>query len=161
MIQSVRSIRLVVRLSLLVCSWLTLSSLVGCAPSYTAVKPEGFAAYKGNKPYRAISPDGVVYEVREVKNEPYAELSFWKEAMKKRMDDAGYRVIQDTTMTIGNREAAYIELAAPMGERDYLYLVTITTNEKKIIIAEAAGVVQQVQNRKQAIIDAIEAIGLD
>ena len=73
--------------------------LWNCA-SFKAVPPEGFGEYEGKLVYRAVSPDGVAYRVKEVANEPFAELPFWKEAMTRRMKDAGYKVVDTASVTV-------------------------------------------------------------
>ena len=104
--------------------------------------------------------DRIVSRVRVVKNEPYAEFGFWKEALVKRMADAGYRIIADSTFTLCNKQALLLETAAPLGASDYSYLVAMIVNNKKIIIAEAAGEVELVQKKKDALLKAISAIAL-
>ena len=131
--------------------------LWNCA-GFKAVPPEGFGEYDGKIIYRAVSPDGVAYCVKAVDNEPFAELPFWKEAMTKRMTDAGYKVVDTTSVTVGQKKGTALELAAPLGQFDYSYLIVIVPGEKKILIAEASGRVKHFQARKDAIIAAIEKI---
>ena len=123
-----------------------------CGRQFTAVKPEGFAAYPDGRAFRAVSHDRIVYRVRTLKNEPCAAFAFWKEALPKRMADAGYRIIADSTITISNKKALLLEMAAPVGQSDYSYVVAMAVNGKKILIAEAF------QKKKSAILKAIAAI---
>lgn len=60
-----------------------------------AVAPSGFAPYKKAGRFQALSPDGVAYRVRSVRNKPKAELPFWKEALRSRMEAAGYHVVAE------------------------------------------------------------------
>jgi hypothetical protein len=36
----------------------------------SVVPPDGFAELKGGRSYRAVSPEGMLYRVRSIKNEP-------------------------------------------------------------------------------------------
>jgi hypothetical protein len=136
---------------------ITAAVLWNCA-AFKAVPPEGFGEYDGNLIYRAVSPDGVAYRVKAVDNEPYAELPFWKEAMTRRMTDAGYKVVDTASVTVGQKKGTALELAAPLGQFDYSYLIVIVPGEKKILVAEASGQVKHFQARKDAILAAIEKI---
>ena len=144
-------------LSLLFFAFAALMAL-DCAPRFTAVKPEGFAAYPEGATFRAVSHDKIVYRVRTLENQPYAEFAFWKEALIKRMTAAGYRIISDSIVTLSKKDALLLEMAAPIEESDYSYMVAMAVNEKKILIAEAAGKVEPFQKKKGSIIKAITAI---
>src|SRR6185369_13473187 len=73
-------------------------ALAGCA--FNAAPPDGFAQFPRlrifGEPLRASSPDGVLFTVRTEKNDPPADLGFWREALKTRMGHAGYRVVAYT-----------------------------------------------------------------
>ncbi len=126
-----------------------------CMKPYLAVPPDGFAVYKKPKhEYRAVSSEGVMYRVRHVKNEPFAELKFWHEALKKRMVDAGYRLLSDTTYESGKKKVL-LELAAPVGYEDYIYLIDIQMYKKSIIIIEASGESLQFEKHRDAILRAM------
>ena len=120
---------------------------------YTA--PKGFAMYEGKDDFRAVSPEGIVFKIRTEKNEPYAELDFWREALKKRMTDAGYRFMSESEITAGNNKGYLIELAAPLGPRDYSYLIAVFQKEKQLVIIESAGDVAALKTRRGDIVDAI------
>ncbi|MBC7794728.1 MAG: hypothetical protein H7Z43_13575, partial [Clostridia bacterium] len=92
-------------------------SVAGCN-SFKAPAPDGFAAYKGTKPFRAVSSDGVVYRVREEPESSDATLDFWKKALKKRMLDAGYTFLRESDVSATGTQPGYvIELTAPHGQR--------------------------------------------
>jgi hypothetical protein len=117
--------------------------------------PDGFARYTDAQETRAVSPEGVTYRVRSEANKPYADLPFWKEALKKRMLDAGYLFLREAPVTADNREGYLLELIAPFGQQDDTYLMAVFALEKKIVIVEAAGEVNQLAARRKAIIAAI------
>jgi hypothetical protein len=135
--------------------WLLLVAS-GCS-QYPA--PEGFAPFdERREPFRAVSPEGVVYRVRTLENSPPADLAFWREAMKKRMSDAGYVVQKDGEVEASGDKGYLLELAAPLGTRDYAYLVALFVRGDELVIVEAAGEVVKLTARRDAILGAIRAL---
>lgn len=128
------------------------------APKEFAVYPRG-TFFKG--PLKAVSPDGVIFTVRQEYNKPRADLGFWREAMKTRMGQAGYRVVSDTVIAMKGGEGALLKLAAPVGNQDYLYWIAFTmcNTGHRIVVAEAAGEAKKFLARQQEIIAAISASG--
>lgn len=141
------------RTSALLAALVALSACRG----FDAAAPEGFAAFDDWSQFRAVSPDGVMYLVRSEENEPEAKLDFWKEALKNRMSDAGYAVVSEED--IKGKEPGYLlELAAPVAEQDYSYLVAIFVRGKDILIAEASGEVTRFAKRRDAVVAALAKI---
>jgi hypothetical protein len=138
--------------------------LAGCS-SFRAAAPEGFAQYprgaSSGSPLRAASPDGILFTVRTEKNAPPADLGFWREALKTRMGQAGYRVTADTVCPMGGSEGALLKLAAPMGNQDYFYWIafTLSPSRDRILVAEAAGESKRFLARQAEIAKAIAASG--
>jgi hypothetical protein len=138
-------------------------TLAGCG--FTPRAPEEFAQYhrgyifKG--PMRAMSPDGVLFTVRTESNKPKADLAFWRDAMKTRMSQAGYRVTSDTTCNMHGTEGALLRLAAPVGNQDYLYWIAFSLNPSgsRILVAEAAGESKRFLARQDDIAKAIAESG--
>jgi hypothetical protein len=132
---------------------------VACVHTQVAVTdhsiPDGFARYTKAKEVKAVSPEGVVYRVRDEDNKPYADLPFWKEALKKRMLDAGYIFLREAPIAADIHKGYLLELTAPFGQQDYSYLIAIFIQEKKILIVEAAGEVTQIAGHREAILAAI------
>lgn len=137
--------------------------LAGCGINPKA--PREFAEYhrgylfKG--PLRSVSPDGVLFTVRCEKNKPKADLAFWRDAMKTRMSQAGYRVVADTNCTMNGSEAALLKLAAPVGNQDYLYWIAFSLSGSggRLLVAEAAGESKMFLARQDEISKAISASG--
>jgi hypothetical protein len=137
--------------------------LAGCgfhpkAPLEFAEYPRG-TVFKG--PLRAVSPDGVLFTVRCEKNKPKADLAFWRDAMKTRMSQAGYRVVGDTACSMNGSAGALLRLAAPVGNQDYLYWIAFTLDPSgdRILVAEAAGESKRFLARQEEIGKAIAASG--
>ena len=98
--------------------------------------PQGFAAYRELWQdwfeLRAVSPDGVVYRVRTEDNEPTADLPFWQAALKKRMLDAGYILVAESETKAGKQPGYLLELAAPVGQEDFVYLIALFVNGSEL-----------------------------
>jgi len=137
------------------------AALVGGCRHYRAAAPDGFAGFEKTDDYQAVSPDGVVYRVREEPNEPKADLAFWKEKLRNHMADAGYHVRSESDIKAGTGEPGYLlELTAPVGAVDYLYLVGVFLKGDRIFIAEAAGDVLKLEARRAAIQNALDRMEL-
>lgn len=122
----------------------------------TVPVPDGFARYDNkSRPFRAVSPDGVLFQVRAAEHKPEATLDFWREALKKRMADAGYTFIADAEVSAGGVKGYLIELAAPMGTEDSSYWVAVFPDGARLILVEAAGEAGLFQARSAAIRAAI------
>jgi hypothetical protein len=148
--------------------WLTaalLGTLAAGGAACHPAAPEGFGQYpRGSvfaSPLRTASPDGVLFTVRTEKNKPKADLSFWREALKTRMSQAGYRVIADTACSMHGSPGALVKLAAPVGNQDYFYWIafTLSGSGQDILVAEAAGESKRFLARQEAILKAMEASG--
>jgi len=126
----------------------------GCQ-SFEAVAPEGFATFDDGWGFRAVSPDGVMYRVRTADNDPEATLEFWREALKKRMLDAGYTFVAEGDVQAGKEPGYLLELAAPVGQEDYAYAVACFVRGSDLILVEAAGEVTSFAERRAAVLAAI------
>lgn len=120
-----------------------------------AVAPDGFAAGRRARRFNAVSPDDVVMRVRRAKNRPRADLAFWKEAMRTRMTEAGYRVVAEGEASAGEARGALLELSAPDGAQDAAYLVVVFVDGRRLVVVEAAGEVGRFAKRREAILGAI------
>jgi len=131
--------------------------MAGCA-AFQPETPIGFAPYEGHSSFRAVSPDGVMYRVRSEKNEPKADLPFWKEALKKRMLEAGYRFVSEAEVKAGADPGYLLELNAPYGTQDYSYLIALFERNDRLVIVESAGEVVRFKARREAVLAAIQGI---
>ena len=120
--------------------------------------PEGFSAWKRKGRYRAASPDNVLFRIRKQRHKPKSSLPFWKESMRERMQDAGYRVQDEQDLDVNGRKGALLELAAPLGNEDWTYLIALFPKRGRLVVVEAAGEIATFEARRQAIIDAIDRL---
>ena len=131
--------------------------LPACTPSPGYNLPAGFAAYPDKDNVKGVSPEGIVYRIRHAENKPSADLPFWKEALKKRMVDAGYGFLSESDTEINRHPAYLLELTAPVGNRDYIYMMAIYLEDKdRIAIIESAGEVVEFNKRRASILEAIK-----
>ena len=145
---------------------LTLAALPasGCR-GFSATPPAGFAVFATPwwqiaHDFRAVSPDGVLFRIRRADHEPKAELAFWKEALKKRMNDAGYAVQSERDVKADGKTGYLLELAAPLGQQDYSYVLAVFDQGRHLVVAESAGEVTRFNARRADVLAAIENIDL-
>jgi hypothetical protein len=136
------------------------AAMAGCSRGFVANVPAGFAEIPSHTQLKALSPDGVTFRVRRETVRQAAELPFWKEALKKRMLDAGYGFVSEKDIKAQASAGYLIEVAAPMGAEDYSYTIAIFVQDKHIVIAEAAGEVTRYKAHAKDILAAIEHIAL-
>jgi hypothetical protein len=122
--------------------------------------PAGFSAYRGGRSLRAVTPDGVLYRVRVTDKIPRAELSFWRDALRSRMEAAGYQLASQQPVRSGDVDGAEIELRAPLGGQDWAYLVAIFPVGDRLVLAESAGEVTALETRKPALAQAMGDLSL-
>ncbi len=106
--------------------------------------PEGFAPLDGRgSSFRAVSPEGVRFQVRSAKNEPRQELAFWAEALRVQLAREGYRPSgEPQAFEAGGArrlEGRLYEWAMPYGTETWSYLTGILVAGRRILIIEAAG----------------------
>lgn len=142
------------------------SAALGLAAcSFHPAAPADFARYPRGwlfeGPLRAVSPDGVLFTVRKVDNDPRADLAFWGEAMRTRMVQAGYRVVSDSACAMRGVEGRLLALAAPVGNEDHIYWIAfaLSPDGGDILVAEAAGESRRFLARREAIRQAIAGSG--
>ncbi|MBI3179145.1 MAG: hypothetical protein HYZ27_05755 [Deltaproteobacteria bacterium] len=131
------------------------AALISSCTGFDATIPEGFAEFDDWFEARGVSAEGVVFRVRSEKNEPKADLAFWREALKKRMLDAGYALMSESEVKAGEEPGYFLELAAPVGQQDYTYGVALFIRGSKLVLVEAAGEVTRYAQHRQAILAAI------
>lgn len=131
------------------------ASRCGC----TVQTPADFAPYEKVSRYQAVSPDDTVLRVRTVRHDPEAELDFWAEAVRRRMEEAGYQVLsQDTVTTAGGVAGTVLELGAAEGARDRVYLVGVFPDGRKLVIVEATAEAGVWKGRREAVRQALAGL---
>jgi hypothetical protein len=143
---------------LLASSLISLLLTVSCSRA-SVTPPEGFAELKDRQTYRAISPEGMLYRIRSVKNDPRKELEFWGEALENHLVKEGYRLNgKARSFTSGDREGLSYEWVLPYGNESYLYLTALVVTDKTITLAEATAPYSVFIRYRQALQDSLDSI---
>lgn len=121
-------------------------------------KPAGFAEIESGKTYRAVSPEGLPFRVRQFKNYPEQDLDFWKQALKVHLTREGYQFISENEAAADGKTVVCCEWGAPWGGDDYIYLTAVTVKGKKILVAEAAGEMKLFEKYRDAILNSIKSL---
>ena len=113
---------------------LLISLLVSAPRPHLKVSvPEGFARAKTRGAYQAVSPEGMRYRVRAVRNEPSQAIEFWGDALKNHLLVEGYRLSNPgQPFTAGKRAGILYE------SEDHVYLTALVVSGRRILVAEAA-----------------------
>ncbi|MCF7929719.1 MAG: hypothetical protein K9L68_13735 [Spirochaetales bacterium] len=154
-----------VTLSFLLAVFLSLV-FVSCGVEEVEIPPpKGFAVAEENgnletNPFVAVSPEGVVYRVRMVANEPEQDLDFWAEALERRLGLRGYVPVESGSMGKGQDRPAlsWYEWSAPYGGEAYRYLTALSIKGDRILVVEAAGKRQDFLEYRSSVMDALSGI---
>lgn len=121
--------------------------------------PSGFALVDNKTSFRAISPEGVRFQIRKGKNYPLKELPFWSSTLVRQMEENGYRKKDDghEFNTENDVPGFAIEWGLSMGNTDYMYLTAIVPYKKSIYIIEAAGEIGTFKEYRESIYSALES----
>ena len=138
---------------------LAMLALTSSCSRISVVPPEGFAELKGGRSYRAVSPEGMLYRIRSIKNEPQKDLTFWGEALENHLSREGYRCEGEVQSFEGeDQKGLYYEWILPSGNQSYFYLTALIVTEKTITLAEAAAPHPVYIQYRQALLDSLASI---
>jgi hypothetical protein len=123
--------------------------------------PEGFAAVQSRWSYQAVSPEGMQYKVRMVKNYPEQELEFWGATLKNHLEKEGYHLMGESAGFQANDSAGiFYEWLMPYGNTDYIYLIAIMISKNCIVIAESAAEHMIYKKYREPVLDSLETINV-
>lgn len=136
----------------------------GCAKPKVN-KPQGFAEVEAGMfsgtVYKAVSPEGMVYKVRTVKNYPFMELEFWGNSLKNQLIKEGYHLTgEEIDLKAEGSEGILFEWILPYGSEDYIYMTAILLSGQRIIIAESAAEHTVYKKYREPILDSLKTISL-
>lgn len=137
-----------------------ISVILFSACTHLSPVPETFSVYDGSNPKRAVSFDRVVYQIKRVDNEPKADLSFWKVALKERLVKTGYRLAGESDVIANGFPGYLIETVAPHGAVDYNYWVAVFVDKSDLVVIEATGEVVNFKANRAKILAAIQNMDL-
>lgn len=123
--------------------------------------PEGFAEVKNRSYYQAISPEGMQYKVRMVKNYPEQELEFWAATLKNHLEKEGYHLMGESAgFQAKDSPRIYFEWLMPYGNTDYIYLTAIMISRNRIVVAESAAEHMIYRRYREPVLDSLASIPL-
>jgi hypothetical protein len=115
---------------------------LGCHPAVKMQTPNGFAelGHPGSYSFRAASAHGVVLAMRSEKNEPRANLDFWKDAVDARVRRQGYTPEGQASVKSADgcdgRQLRYVRVE---DQRTYRYWLTLFVVDDRVVVVEAGG----------------------
>lgn len=143
---------------------------IACRTSHPvdAPTPEGFAPFMASKQKResgrtvtrAVSGSGVVYRVRLESHDPKAALSFWQEALSRKLTEEGYLVLESRAADVAGRAGSMLDAVAAQSEGDYGFLVAFAMLDDDLLIVESAGKRVELDRAKPEILKAIGSIAI-
>jgi hypothetical protein len=121
---------------------------VKTAPGFVKVD-EKDAAYD----YRAIAPEGVAVAVRAVDVDDHTDVAFWEHAVLLRTRELDGYALTTTTLVKSADGAPGKELAFGHDEqgKPYVYRVRLFLSGKKLVIAEAGGAKENMEQYKSSV----------
>jgi hypothetical protein len=135
--------------------------LLSSCSHYTAQAPAGYAEFEEDSDFRALSSNGIVFRVKEVENDPFAELKFWKEALVHRMKASGYIFIKESEIEIQGVKSAQVEWGSFYNKQDYTYMNVLVPSEDFIFVIEVAGESSQFEKDRFKIEAAVQNLKFD
>lgn len=125
----------------------------------SVIPPEGFAELAGRGSYRAVSPEGMLYRIRSIKNVPQKDIEFWGDALKNHLVKEGYRLRDEAESFESEvQDGLAYQWVLPYGNESYLYLTALIVTDKTITLAEAAAPYPVYIKYQQAIRDSLATI---
>lgn len=123
--------------------------------------PEGFAKVKSSWSYQALSPEGMQYRVRTVKNYPEQELEFWGTTLKNHLEKEGYHLMgESSSFQTKDSSGIFYEWLMPYGNTDYIYLTAIMISKDRIVIAESAAEHMIYKRYRESVLNSLATITL-
>ena len=138
----------------------------GCA-KLEVKEPGGFAVVieksglfeSKSKPYKAVSPEGMLYGVRLVDNYPPKDLQFWSETLKSHLQKEGYQIVgEGKEFETSDSPGIIFEWAVPHSRQTYIFLTAIVVSDSKIAIAEAAGEHTVFSKHRENLLESLKTI---
>ena len=125
-----------------------LLALSGCGPTFSLQLPERFVVltddpdlHEEQYDLRATTPDGVVVAVQQLDQHVDGSLTFWTEAVTRRLrDQQGYALLGEGELTAGSGEPGdVLRFGRDLEGHSYRYTVVLFVTESYIYVVEAGG----------------------
>lgn len=125
-----------------------LAALAGCGPTFTLQLPDRFVNLTDDPDHRdemydlrATTPDGVVVGVQQLDHRVDGSLTFWSEAVTRRMrDQQGYALLGEDDVTAASGQRGHLmRFGRDLEGHAYRYTVALFVTESHIYVVEAGG----------------------
>ncbi len=141
-----------------------ISLCVACSPKYTMPTLDQFSIYEKDRNARHISPDGIRLMIRTVDNNPKGDLAFWKEAIRKHLDDSGYLFQAQKTIKTNHPkqgEGEALSFIVPYQGEDWGFAVVIFVQEDDLTLVEMTGPFQNFPKAWEQLADRIHLLKIE
>ncbi|MGE0789609.1 MAG: hypothetical protein AB7S26_28310 [Sandaracinaceae bacterium] len=129
---------------------LALSALftVGCGPGFAMNLPDRFAdltrdpdVHDQRYGLRATTPDGVVLGVQRLDHHVDGSLTFWSEAVTRRLrDQQGYALLGEEDITAASGQTGHLmRFGRDLEGHAYRYTIALYVTPSHILLVEAGG----------------------
>ena len=134
-------------------------ALLGSCSVKTKI-PAGFAEVSGGSgSFRAISPEGLRYEVYDRANDPKQSLAFWNEAYEYRMKSSGYTSLGEASLLkTGMGEVSLHEWLLSWGNQEYVFAHAIGLKNDRVVVVQMGGLRSDYDEYRPALVDAIKTL---
>jgi hypothetical protein len=100
-----------------------------------------FSVYQADPNARHISPDGIRLMVRNTPNNPKGDLAFWKEAIRRHLDEAGYLFQSQKTIEANqtHQKGEALSFIVPYQGEDWGFAIVIFVGNEELTLVEMTG----------------------
>ena len=134
----------------------TLASLslgaAACGPSVNVATPPGFAVLDKQKEYtyRAMSADNVVLGVRAEKNDPFGPLSFWADALDRKLQNSGYAPegAAAPVRSAGGLDGTLLKYTHDRNRRPHKFWIAVFVTDSRVWVVEAGGDADRLKDKR-------------
>jgi len=137
--------------------------LLAACQSFNLPVPKGFAKYdaNGKDMLRAVSPERVVYRVHAVKDEPKADLNFWKTAVETHFKKNGYIIVEQKPITASSLPGVSFVMATTFAGKDYSYALNLFVVNEGVVLIEVSGENSYFEKYREQVAEAISATNFE
>ena len=141
----------------------SLVALVSCRQiaEIVAETPTGFAALAAVAQYAAMSPEGMIYRVRVMANEPKQTLRFWSEALTHHLRQEGYVALSiDNAFEAAGMTGSFSEWTVPYAGGTYKYLTGVLVGETTLAVVEASSDHETYDRHRAAVLESLKSVDI-
>jgi Domain of unknown function (DUF4349) len=124
--------------------------------------PRGFAELQTTDWFSAMSPEGMIFRIRLIKNLPVQDLQFWSEALTTHLLNEGYVSIStENEFNTAQNTGLFSEWTVPFKNDTYKYLSGVMVSDNSIAVIEAAADHSIYNQHRESIVKNLETIKIN